>query len=388
MHRLIFSFKSILFYSLITSLVSCNFTPGTQSNVDPNTGVKEVNLLEDPEVSIVGDKFFINGTPTFEGRSWNGYEIEGLLPNSRMVNGIFDDENAQTKERWGYPDSDEWNPDRNTAEFVAAMESWYQKGMLSFTVNLQGGSPMGYGNQGWINTAFDADGNLKIAYMNRLELILDEAKKLGMIPIVGLFYFGQDEYLKDEQAVKNAVTNTINWLHDKQYKNILIEINNECNGAYDHEILFQYRVHELIELAKSIEKNGHRYLVSTSYTGKHLPKSNVVKVADYILLHGNGMDDPNEIIQLVNETKKVEGYIDQPIVYNEDDNYGFDKNWNNFIAATSVHTSWGFFDYRRNGESFENGFQSIPANWEISSRRKQDFFSLVEEITGGIQISN
>ncbi len=41
------------------------------------------------EVSIVGEMFCINGEPTFKGRIWNGYKIEGLLPNSRMVQGIL-----------------------------------------------------------------------------------------------------------------------------------------------------------------------------------------------------------------------------------------------------------------------------------------------------------
>jgi len=386
-HRSILNFLYRTFLISVSLLVfiSCDNDLSSSEDINPNGTLKPT---EKPVVDIEGDKFLINGIPTFEGRTWNGYEIEGLLPNSRMVNGIFDDENSETQDRWAYPDTDAWNPERNTAEFVAAMESWYQKGMLSFTINLQGGSPMGYGNQGWINTAFDENGNLKNAYMQRLELILDEAERLGMVPIVGLFYFGQDQFLKDEAAVKNGVTNAINWLHDRNYKNVLIEINNECNGAYEHEILFQYRVHELITLAQSIEKNGHRFLVSTSYTGKHLPKSNVVEVADFIILHGNGMDDPNEIVQLVNDTKQVEGYVGQPIVYNEDDNYGFENDWNNFVAATSVHASWGFFDYRRGGEEFENGFQSVPADWEISSDRKKAFFNLLENITGGISNSN
>jgi len=100
------------------------------------------------------------------------------------------------------------------------------------------------------------------------------------------------------------------------------------------------------------------------------------------------MSNPNEVVQLVEETKKVAGYKGQPIVYNEDDNYGFDNDWNNFIAATSVRASWGFFDFRRNDEAFENGFQSVPADWQISSQRKKDFFNLVETITGGIKNSN
>ena len=389
---LIISF-SMLFFT------SCN--EGTDENIEPQdvTVEKDVELIDDEEeqnveetihttVSISGDKFLINGKLTFEGIYWNNYEVEGLLPNSRMVNGIFDDRNETTVDNWAYPNTNKWDPNRNTEEFVAAMQSWYEKGLLSFTINLQGGSPMGYGNSGWVNSAFNPDGSLDSAYMSRLELILDEADRLGMVPIVGLFYFGQDQYLDDENAVKTGVENAVNWFFDKGYRNILIEINNECNGNYDHDILFQYRVHELITLAQSIERDGHRYPVSTSYTGKHLPKSNVVEVADFILLHGNGMDNPDEIVTLVNQTKDVNGYDGQPIIYNEDDNYRFENDWNNFTAATSVHASWGFFDYRRSGEDFENGFQSIPADWEISSERKQAFFNLVEEITGGNIIEN
>ena len=48
------------------------------------------------KVSIEGEKFYINGQPTFKGRSWHGVSIEGLLPNSRMVQGVFDDLNPET----------------------------------------------------------------------------------------------------------------------------------------------------------------------------------------------------------------------------------------------------------------------------------------------------
>ena len=33
-----------------------------------------------------------------------GNKIEGLLLNSRMVQGIFDDYNEETKKKWKYPD--------------------------------------------------------------------------------------------------------------------------------------------------------------------------------------------------------------------------------------------------------------------------------------------
>ncbi|MEZ4903657.1 MAG: hypothetical protein R2822_18810 [Spirosomataceae bacterium] len=58
-----------------------------------------------PKLASRAKKFYINGKPTFKGRTWNGYEIEGLLPNSRMVQGIFDDRNPDTRAQWAYPDT-------------------------------------------------------------------------------------------------------------------------------------------------------------------------------------------------------------------------------------------------------------------------------------------
>jgi hypothetical protein len=336
------------------------------------------------EVSIRGEQFYINGKPTFKGRTWNGYRIEGLLPNSRMVQGIFDDLNPETRSRWQYPGNQVWNPERNTDGFIAAMPEWKKHGLLAFTINLQGGSPEGYSkNQPWHNSAITPEGELRPEYMNRLERILNRADQLGMVAMVGIFYFGQDERISDEAAVIKAVDNTVNWLFDRNYRNVLIEINNECNINYNHAILQPERVHELIERVKNTQRNGYRFLVSTSYGGGTIPKPNVVKSADYLLLHGNGVSDPNRITEMVKETRAVEGYRPVPIVFNEDDHFNFDQPANNFVAATQAYASWGFFDFRMQNEGFDEGYQSIPVNWGISSERKRGFFTLLREVTQG-----
>src|SRR6476661_8569996 len=95
-------------------------------------------------VSIQGDGFYINGQPTYKGRTWQGHKIEGLMLNSRMVQGIFDDANPSTVTRWAYKDSGKWDASRNTAEFLAAMPEWRKHGLLAISLNLQGGSPEGY----------------------------------------------------------------------------------------------------------------------------------------------------------------------------------------------------------------------------------------------------
>ena len=58
-----------------------------------------VSLIAAPRtvVSIQGDAFYINGQPTYKGRTWQGHKIEGLLLNSRMVQGIFDDANPKPR---------------------------------------------------------------------------------------------------------------------------------------------------------------------------------------------------------------------------------------------------------------------------------------------------
>lgn len=334
-------------------------------------------------VSIVGNEFYINGLPTFKGRTWQGYKIQGLLPNSRMVQGIFDDRNPDTRSRWIYPDTKTWDANRNTAEFIAAMADWKRHGLLAFTLNLQGGSPYGYSTtQPWHNSAINTDGSLDAGYQSRLIKILNKADELGMVVILGYFYFGQDERIKDEAAVIRAVDNVTNLILKEGYTNVIVEINNECDIKYDHAILQPARVHELVERVKGKTLNGKRLLVSTSYRGGVIPGQNVVKASDFILLHGNGVSDPLKIKEMVNKTKTISGYNNKPIVFNEDDHYNFDKPMNNFVAATQSYASWGFFDFRREGEGFNEGYQSVPVNWSISSSRKTAFFNKLKEITG------
>ncbi len=346
------------------------------------------------EVSIKEGMFLVNGKPTYEGRYWNGNKVEGLLLNARLVQGIFDDENPQTRDVFAYPDTGVWSPDRNTDEFVAAMPSWNAHGLNSFTINLQGGSPTGYGNRDWINSAFDEEGELKDEYMDRLARILRKADELQMVVILGYFYFGQDQNLKDEAAVKAAVVNATNWILEKGFRNVLVEVNNECNvRSYDHEILKQDRVHELIALVQSIQVDGRRLLVSTSYKGVFVPLPSVVKIADFILLHGNGAGMPGKMQRLIDETKKVEGFRGQPIVVNEDDNYNYDHELNNYKVAIENGVSWGYFDFRRVKKRAEKegipeeidiriGYQSVPVDWSISHSRKKAFFDYTKEISG------
>jgi len=336
-------------------------------------------------VAIARDAFHINGRPTYQGRTWEGHKVEGLLLNSRMVQATFDDLNPETRNRWSYADTKSWDADRNTREFIAAMPAWRRHGLLAITVNLQGGSPQGYSkDQPWHNSAFTTNGDLRPEYLSRLERVLDAADELGMVVIVGYFYFGQDERLRDEAAVVAATDAATTWLLDKGFTNVLVEVNNECNiKAYDHAILREDRVHELIERVRRTERHGRRLLAGTSYGGGTVPLENVVRVSDFLLIHGNGVSNPDRIAEMVRQTRAVPGYRPMPILFNEDDHFDFDKPRNNFTTAVEAYVSWGYFDYRMPNEGFDDGYQSVPVNWGISSPRKKAFFDRLSDITGG-----
>ena len=335
-------------------------------------------------ISIIDDAFYINGEITYPGRSYEGHKVEGLLMNTRMVQGIFDDRNPETLHRWEYPDTGKWDAERNTREFIAAMPEWRAHGVLAFTINLQGGSPEGYSKaQPWHNSGIESDGSLNSDYLSRLERIITRADELGMVVILGYFYFGQDHRLTDEAAVIRATDNATHWLFERGYTNVIVEVNNECNVRYSHEILQPERVHELIERVKAPTRDGKRFLVGTSYGGGRVPFANVVRASDFLLVHGNGVKEPNRIIEMVRQTREVPGYRPMPILFNEDDHFDFDKPLNNCVAAVSQYASWGYFDPGEN--DYHHGYQSVPVQWQINTPRKRAFFNKVRDITGVTQ---
>lgn len=336
------------------------------------------------EVSIKGTDFHLNGRPTYAGQTWLGHRVEGLLMNSRMVQATFDDLNPETSSRWAYPDTGKWDAERNVREFIAAMPEWKARGLLAVTVNFQGGSPEGYSKkQTWLSSGFTPEGNLRPAFAERMKRVITAADSNGMVVILGYFYFGQDQHLQDEAAVVRATDVATRWVLEGGWKNVLIEVNNETDvAAYDHAVLKPDRVHELILRVQGMEHEGRRLLAGTSYGGGTIPRENVVRASDFLLLHGNGVKDPARITKMVELTRAVHGYRPMPIVFNEDDHENFDQPVNNFSAAVAAHASWGWFDYRRKGEALEEGYQSPPVQWGLTSARKRAFFDKLAEVTG------
>ena len=337
-------------------------------------------------VSVDRARFCVNGRPLHDGRVVDGIGLTGLLLNARLVQGIFDDENPATRGQWAYPDGP-FDADRNAREFVAAMPAWRAHGLDGFTICLQGGSPQGYSKeQPWRNSAFTPDGQLKPAYMSRLEGILDEADRLGMVVILSYFYFGQAGHFADEAAVLRATDAATDWVLQRGYRNVVIELCNEADHGQYPPILQPGRVVELmqrvVERSRArLDTPAGRLLVSVSLTGGKVPGDPLVAASDFVLLHGNGVHQSQRIREMVEQVRARRSYRGQPIVFNEDDHFDFDKPDCNMLTALRAGAGWGYFDYRMKGEGHADGFQSVPVDWGINAQRKKAFFGLLKQLT-------
>lgn len=373
-------------------------------------------------VEIDGENWLIDGKITHEGRRYRGTSVEGLLLNSRMANGLFDDTNPLTRHLWSYPDSGEWDADRNTDELIEMLPVYKAHGLDAICVNLQGASPLGYyrsdeeglanlmekiravhadatedevwkdlpdtASQPWNSGAVNPDGSLRPDFMKRAERLLRAIDAAGMVTVMGIFYFGQDERVQDEDAVKHAVEQSCSWVLKNGFENVVIEVNNECDvPRYEHEILMPDRVHELIDLAKSISVGDRRLLAGTSFTRRLRPTDAVISESDFVLLHGNGITDPRGIGERVEDVRNAKTYDGQPIVFNEDDHFDFDKPVNNFAVALEHRAGWGFFDPGPGAGGlaaygdYSAGYQNPPINWTLNDERKQGFFKMLSEVT-------
>ncbi len=119
-------------------------------------------------------------------------------------------------------------------------------------------------------------------------------------------------------------------------------------------------------------------------SGGQVVDPGLAAVADFVLLHGNGVDQPARIGEMVAASRAVPAYRGQPVVINEDDHFGFDQPQNHCLAAVAAGASWGYFDYRMEGEGHAQGYQSVPTDWTLNSDRKRGFFRLLKELSAGL----
>ncbi len=255
-------------------------------------------------VAIQGDRFLINGQPTYAGRTWRGMKIEGLLMNSPHGAGhLRRPEPGDARTGGPTPTRSSGTRSATRASSSPPCPSGAGTACSASRINLQGGSPQGYSQeQPWHNSGFDPDGTLRPDYLARLERILDRADELGMVADRRLLLLRAGPAARRTKRPSGGRCEKRRpGCSRRAIANVLVEIANECdNRAYEQPIIQAPRVHELIELAKSITVDGRRLPVSTSFNGGAIPTAETSsRPPDFLLLHGNGVSDPDRIARMV-----------------------------------------------------------------------------------------
>lgn len=371
-----------------------------------------INNLGSTWLQIDGDKFLINGRPTYEGCG----KVEGLLFNLRTVNATFDD-TLGIKPYWDddgtHPENDyasygRWESPAsafaNTERFIQALAEYREHGILAVNLNFQGGHPLlnkpwfpeGEGSAGrrpngqrdfLHNSGFHADGTIDPNYARRISSVIEACDRLGMVVILQIFYFGQDTVFPGEEEIKKAVDNAVDFIGERGYRNVIIEIANETmQNHYHHAILKPGRMPELILRARNRykEKYGRDIYVSTSEAALLSEKQwqpaeidAVYSVSDLIILHGpgelkieGGEVDAREPRRKVELFRAKEWYLQKPrpILFNESaGQYAFEY-------AVEAGVSWGL----HSGTYLQTVW---PPKWGVWNNGIRWYFERVKELT-------
>lgn len=174
--------------------------------------------------------FSVKGTKTY----LNGHEI--LIAGLRCSNALFSEE--------------------ATKDLIAHLDEYKSYGVNTISVFIMGSR---FGNfKGYLE-----DASLNPVYAKRMAKIIKAADKKGMIVVVGCLYWGGSTAKWDswtQKEANKAVANTVAWLKENNFRNVLIDVDNEGmamkQAGYDPA--------ELVRAAKSVDPS---FVVATNFKG-------------------------------------------------------------------------------------------------------------------------
>jgi CubicO group peptidase (beta-lactamase class C family) len=273
-------------------------------------------------VAIKKGQWFLNDVVTYRGA-----KAEGLLLNVRMVNAVFEDAKRP-----------EIDAEANLQQFLKSLPDYVNHGIRAFTISFQGGMP---GYEGAVNSAFDAEGNLHSAYLQRVRRVVEACDQRGTAVILGCYYQRQNQILKNDEAVRAGVANVAQWIRGCGFTNVVLEIANEFgHDGFRHRLL--KTAEGQVELMGVARKACPDLLVSTSSLGDGAVPNKVATASDFLLIHFNGTK-LNDIPDRIRPLRKFE----KPIVCNEDAKTG-ETGAKAAELCVANGASWGLVEEKQN----------------------------------------
>jgi len=248
------------------------------------------------------DRFYIrrggDWEQTYSGGRYRG-KARGRLMMVDLPHALFEDE---------WLTEHEFDPDKNTDRVIAALDTYAEYGVGAIGVSLQAGDP-GYSKEvngisrsgvagageknGALISAFKRDGSLKPSWLARLERLLKEADRRGMIVCVTYFGRAQDEIFESPRALVAAARNMTDWLIEKNFRNVIINVALGWDVEpenWDHGSFVPENIAHLLEDVRERFHNAAFALPIGASSGNSMTyPASLAQLCDVVLVLGNGM---------------------------------------------------------------------------------------------------
>jgi hypothetical protein len=144
---------------------------------------------------------------------------------------------------WGVRCGNALMSDAVVERHIRNFDNFIAHGVNAIGVYVQG-SNGGWPDPGAGKNGYTPEGRLKPEFACRLEWLVREADKRGMVVMVGLFSPRKDQELKDEAAVQRAIEETAQFLTARKLRNVFVDLVHEYNSPritmrLDHDVFHE-----------------------------------------------------------------------------------------------------------------------------------------------------
>lgn len=130
---------------------------------------------------------------------------------------------------WGIRSGNALYSENVTERHVNCLDTMVVHGINTLGLYIQG-SNGGFPNREAGYDGLRRDGKLKPEVAARLDWLVREADKRGMVVMVGIFSPSKDQNLYDDAAIKRAVEEVAHFLKERQLRNVFVDLVHEYNN--------------------------------------------------------------------------------------------------------------------------------------------------------------
>ena len=323
-------------------------------------------------IKIINNKFYINDIAANRGNFLSEGKLIGIYTDMCV---FFDNHFDIAKNKRG---------------FIENLTDWKKSGVNLITVGLQSPNPFEeYYKKAreqdkskdisFNSSALNPDGSLNFDYLENAEEIIKAADNLGFAVLVNILSSACEDIFDDEFAILNGVFNAVDWLLDKNFSNVLVNLTDISHTFYKSSVLNGGRI---INILKSVREKVKDNIICgagiKSFT--NISEKNIgeyIKMSDFIPFYSKPKHNTIKMLDNIYffKSKLREINIDRevPIIMAKGDDLSEKYNSygkNNLIEALENGVSWCYYD--------RDGFIIFPVDWDKnSSLEKRRFFENV-----------